>query len=246
MFTKEHFIWIGMCVVFVASLTYISVKYKFSFKKSAAIMAVISFVSEMSKIFTHMVYVNGSDASDGMVIEAESLPFHLCSMMIFAFFRLPFMKNRQLKQFLCNFIAPTGFFGAVLAILMATSGTSFTNPEVYQCFIYHAGMLWFCLYLIMAKHVDLGRKTWIINIATLFGIAVIMIWVNGLLQVYDTNFLYVVRPPVEGLPLLNLDNGWYAYFATLVAGGFTGLTLFHLPFMIKEHKNNSIKVKVRS
>ena len=56
----------------------------------------------------------------------------------------------------------------------------------------------------------------------------------GALQAYDTNFLYVVRPPADGLPLLNLDNGWYAYFGALVLCGFVGITAVHLPFVIKE------------
>ncbi len=245
MFTTNHFIWICICITFIMFLNYISQKYNFSFRQSAMVMAVVSFISELSKIFTHMIYVNGNDPSEGMVIEAEALPLHLCSMMIFVFFWLPFEKNRKLKQFLCNFIAPTGFFGAVLAIIMATSGTSFSKAEPYQCFIYHAGMLWFSLHMIKTKQVDLGRKSWITNIMCLFSLAVIMIWVNGALQVYNTNFLYVVRPPAENLPLLNLNNGWYAYFFTLVTGGFTAMTLFHLPFMIKEYKNTHSEIKVR-
>jgi hypothetical protein len=72
--------------------------------------------------------------------------------------------------------------------------------------------------------------------ALLGGMLYLMIWVNSALSVYDTNFWYVVRPPVEGLPLLNLDNGWYAYFLTIQCIGLIALTIVHLPAIIRERK----------
>ena len=42
---------------------------------------------------------------------------------------------------------------------------------------------------------------------------------------------------MEGLPYLNLNKGWYVYFLRLIVLGFTLVTLFQLPFIIKEHKH---------
>jgi hypothetical integral membrane protein (TIGR02206 family) len=236
MFSQEHFIWMGICVLFIAVLSYVSIKYKFSFKTAAFIMAAISLASEISKILSHMTYVNGENAADGMVIEASSLPFHLCSLLIFAYFYFPFAKNEKLKKFLLGLVVPIGLIGATLAIVMATSGVDFAKVYAYQCFIYHSGMIWFSIYLIACKAVDLGLKVWVRNLISLFATCIVMIWVNGLLQAYDTNFWFVVRPPRDGLPLLNLDNGWYAYFFTIVGLGFVLVSLVHLPFIIKERK----------
>ncbi len=238
MFSSEHFTWIALCSILITVMTVLSVKMKFSFKISAIIMALISLVSEGSKIISNMQYVNGENPNDGMVIDAGALPFHLCSILIFAFFYLPFSKNEKLKNYLTSLVVPVSLIGATLAILMATSGTDFTKPEPYQCFVYHAGMIWFSLYLMFTKQVDLGLKAWIRNLVSLFSLAIVMIWVNGLLQVYDTNFLYVVRPPVENLPILNLNNGWFVYFLTIIACGFLGITLVHLPYIIKEKKKS--------
>ncbi len=237
MFTTEHFVWLAICAVIISVLTFLSVKLKFSFRTSAFIMAGVALCSELSKILTHMEYVNGKDASEGMAIDPEALPFHLCSILIFAFFYLPFAKNEKLKNFILSFSFPISIIGSLLALLMATSGTDFTTPEVYQCFIYHSAMLWFALYLALTKQVYLGFKAWRTNIITLFSLAFIMIWVNGALSEYNTNFFYVVRPPVEGLPILNLNNGWYFYFGTVIVCGLVGVTLVHLPSMIKERRN---------
>ncbi len=236
MFTTEHFIWIGICVIFISVLSYFSLRFKFSFRTSALIMAGISLASEVCKILTHMEFVNGEDATEGMVLEAGALPFHLCSLLIFAFFYLPFAKNERLKNYIVSLMVPVGIIGSLLAILMATSGTAFDEPYAYQCFIYHAGMTWFAIYLIATKQVNLGKKAWLVNLASLFSLAVGMIWLNSILQTYDTNFWYVVRPPVENLPVLNLNHGWYAYFGTLILLGFVGVTAVHLPFMIRERK----------
>ncbi len=234
MFTTAHFIWLAICIAFIAVLTILSVRLKFSFRTAACIMAIVSALSELSKIFSHMESVNGNDPMEGMVIEPTALPLHLCSLLIFVFFYLPFAKNEKIKKFLVSLFVPVGLIGALLAILMATSGVKFDAPEPYQCFIYHATMIWFALYAVITKQVDLGWRAWLRNVGTLLALAISMIWVNGALKQYDTNFFYVVRPPVEGLPVLNLNNGWYAYFAIVVGIGFLGVTLVHLPALIGE------------
>lgn len=236
MFTAEHFAWMALCILLILGLTALSQMRKFSFHTAATVMACIALCSEISKIITDMRFVNGVDASAGMVIDAGSLPLHLCSMLIFVFFYLPFCKNEQIRSRLSSFIVPVGIFGSILAILFATSGTDFRTSDAYQCFLYHAGMLWFSLYLLLTKQAPMGVQAWLQNVAAMLCLSVIMIWVNGLLQAYDTNFLYVVRPPLEGLPVLNLNNGWYAYLATIVLSGIAGLTAIHLPFILKEKR----------
>ncbi len=241
MFSAEHFIWMALCAVFVALLTFLSLRFKFSYRTSALIMALVAFVSELSKILSHMEFVNGEDVSDGMVIEAGALPLHLCSLLVFVFLFLPFCQNQKLKAFLNSFIVPIGLIGSLTAILVATSGTDFTKITSYQCFVYHAAMIWFALYLVLTGQADLGIRAWIRNMATLFSLAVLMIWVNGALQAYDTNFFYVVRPPADNLPLLNLDKGWFAYIGGLMLCGLVGVTAVHLPGIIGELKRKGKK-----
>ncbi len=236
MFTTEHFIWLGICAALIAGLILLSRILRFSFRTGSLVMAGVALASEISKILSKMTYVDGESAVEGMVIDPGALPLHLCSLLIFAFFYLPFAKNERIKGFLCSLVVPVGLIGSLLALLMATSGTDFTTTYAYQCFIYHAVMVWYAVFLIMGRHVDLGLRAWLRNMAVLGGMAICMVWINGALQVYDTNFWYVVRPPVEDLPILNLDNGWYAYFGILLLCGLVGLSAIHLPFVIRERR----------
>ena len=91
--------------------------------------------------------------------------------------------------------------------------------------------------MLITKKVDMGVRSYITNMIVLAILTFSMIWVNGAFQNFETNFFFVVRPPASGLPLLNLDHGWYAYFASLVFVGLLLLTALHLPYMIIEAKN---------
>ncbi len=232
MFTTEHFIWMGICAAFIGVLLFVSLKWKFSYKTSARIMAVIALASELCKIFTHIEDAEGG----GGVLEPGALPLHLCSILIFLIFFCALSDNQKWVSRVTSFALPIGIWGGVLAILMATSGTDFLKPYAYQCFLYHAGILWWALYLLFTKQAELGKKAYIQNITVLLVLLFVMIWLNSILSVYDTNFFYVVRPPADGLPLLNLDNGWYAYFLALVGIGFAAVTLVHLPAMLLERR----------
>ena len=99
MFTKEHFIWISICIVIITTLSIISIKKKFSFKLAAFIMAGVSLISELSKIFSHMEFVNGVDVTEGMVLDPGALPFHLCSLLILLSSIYLLQKNQSLKHF---------------------------------------------------------------------------------------------------------------------------------------------------
>lgn len=236
MFTLEWYIWLGICAVFIATLLILSLKLKWNKKTVIGVMCIISLLSELSKIFSHMREVNDEY---GFVILRYCLPFHLCSILIFVYFYLFFGKNEELKEKLLSFTVPIGLFGGFLAMILATSGVDFTAPYAYQCFIYHAGCFYFSLYFIITKQVDLGKKALIRNCISLFVLAIIMIWVNGAFYdegTHNVNFMFLVRPPMEGLPFLNLKHGYIPYFVHLCSLGLFLEFLVSLPYIIKEKK----------
>ena len=232
MFTTNHFIWMGICAVIIGLLLLISLKFKFSCKQASLVMALIAAGSEICKIFTHIEDAPGG----GGVLEPGALPLHLCSILISLVFFCAFSKHETQVSKVASLCVPVGLWGGVLAILMATSGVNFAKPYAYQCFLYHAGLLWWALHLLLTRQVDLGLQAYLRNLKVLGGMLFLMIWVNSALSVYDTNFWFVVRPPADGLPLLNLNNGWLCYFLTLVGIGLFAITITHLPAMMKERK----------
>ena len=237
MFTTNHFIWLALCAAFITGMLFAAKKFKFSFKTATYIVALISFSSELCKILTHIDDVTNSDGEViGGVLSATALPFHLCSLLIFLFFYLAIGKDEKKIETIKSLITPVAILGGTMALLIPTSGVDFTEPYAYQCFVYHAGIMWYAMYLIMTKQVKLGISSYKNNMVILFALLFIMLWVNSALQTYETNFLYIVKPPMENLPILNLNNGWMAYFFTLIAVALTLFTAFHIPFIIKDIK----------
>ena len=231
MFSSEHFIWLGLSAAFVIGMLLFSVK-QLSVKSAGYVMTVISAFSEISKIMGDMT----ESKDGGMHLDPGSLPFHLCSLLLFAVLFITFGKDGKLKQTVIDFLAVAGVLGSLCALLIPTNGTDFAKLGAYQCFVYHAGLMWFALHLIITKKANLGLRTYLRNLIILLALVLAMIYVNSVLSVYGTNFMYLVRPPMENLPYLNLNAGWYAYFLRLVALGVGIITLFHLPFVISERK----------
>ncbi|MCR5423106.1 MAG: TIGR02206 family membrane protein [Bacilli bacterium] len=232
MLTLKHFIWLGICLIFIVGMIILAKKLKFSLKTSSLIMSIICIVSEVSKMMSDMQ----DNVAGGMSLDPRSLPFHLCSLMIFVVFYIFLAPDSKFKQTLINFLAAIGTIGSFMALIIPTNGVEFNEIGPYQCFVYHAGLMWFSIYLIISKNAKLDLKAYVTNISILSFLAFMMIYVNGALSAYGTNFFYVVRPPMDNLPILNLNHGWYVYFVTLLLVGITLMTLFHLPFIIKNRK----------
>ncbi len=238
MFSTNHFIWLGICAAFISGLLVAAKKFKFSFKTATLITAGLSLTSELCKIFTH---IEETKNADGNVIsgflDPGALPFHLCSLLIFVTFYLAFSKNEKRIEVMKSFFVPVAILGGTMALLIPTSGVDFKEPFAYQCFVYHSAIIWYSLYLLCSKQVNLSFCSYKRNMLILSCLVLVMIWINSILSIYNTNFLYLVRPPMENLPILNLNNGWFVYFLSLVSVALTLFTLFHLPFIIKAIKS---------
>lgn len=195
-------------------------------------MTAICAFSEISKMMSDMQ----ANPAGGMSLDPRSLPFHLCSLMLFSVLYITFGREGRARQWVIDFLAVMGTLGSFFALLIPTNGTDFRTIFAYQCFVYHAGLMWFCLYLILSKRAELGGKTLLRNLGILLGLSFLMIYINGALSAYGTNFMYLVRPPMENLPYLNLDDGWYVYLLRLMALGAALVTLFQLPFILRKRK----------
>lgn len=234
MFSTEHFIWMGLCALFIAGLLFLSLKKRLSLKAAGTVMCVICIASETSKMMSDLT----EGIEGGMVLAPSSLPFHLCSLLLFAVFFITLAKDSPARQTIIDFLSVAGIVGSICAILIPTNGTDFADIGAYQCFVYHAGLLWFALYLICAGHAHLGRRAFGRNLLLLLGLVLFNFYTNSILSAYGTNFMYLVRPPMENLPFLNLNHGWFVYFLHLVSLGCIIMLLFHLPFMIREARKN--------
>lgn len=268
MFSPDHFLWMGIVVIVVLLLTFISTKFKWSFKTATTVILVIYILAEVFKIITHVfpaskwlgegATIDNFDASSEMGARyylPKSLPFQLCSSMIFLVFYLRFGKNEERLQTVKNFLVYIFLVAASLAVLLGTclnaNNTanfldSFKDPECgpIQFFLYHGGMIWYGVWLVKNKQVQFGMKQFLTNLAFVGIMVVLAIYINSVLIVYKTNFMFVVAPPAKGIPLLNLNHGWHAYMAHYLFILALVTFLFELPgIIIEKKKKKAIEAK---
>ncbi len=102
MFTTNHFLWMGICAGIVGVLLFLSLRFKYSYKTAARIMACIALASELCKIFTHIEEPEGG----GGVLGPGYLPLHLCSILIFMIFYCALSENQKWIGRITSFCVP--------------------------------------------------------------------------------------------------------------------------------------------
>lgn len=258
----NHFIFLGICIVIVVTSLIIFKKKNVSFNTVLNIMLVIAVLSELIKIGEYIEpYTNEAGKVIGVYFDKEGLPFHLCSIQIIFLFIVRICKEGSFKNKLLAFQYPTAFLGALLALMLATITIEFDRPLAWQYFLYHACLLVYGIYIPMSKVVKIDTKMFINTCVCLIGLFLVSIYINGLIAVPSQDvinsagevigqtegmyvwFFYSTKPPIENLPILNLDNGWFVYILSILAIGIIAVTLVHIPFLVKDYKEYKQKKK---
>ena len=246
MFSIDHFIWIGISLFFAGILLFFSRKFKFSFKTATYVILGIYLISEISKIFYQVL---PTADGNGFYFNPSYLPLQMCSITLFFVIYLAFSKNVKGIEFVKSFVIEMMLIAAPVALLFGTcfnsentahAFDSFKDFEVYQFFLYHSGMVWYGLYLVTTKQVKMGFKPWWQSLIVITILLLTSVWINGILSVYHTNFMFTVTPPVNGIPLINLKHGYAPFLIHyLIAIAFITL-LFQLPSIIKQQRNKKV------
>ena len=206
-----HFIVIGVTIILIV-LTFIFTD-KIKLKNFEKTVFYIGIITEVIKIFSYTLM---NEERLGGYLPKTDLPFHLCSIQIILFAILNFSKNEGLKNTLRGFMIPTCLVGGLAAILIPTVSAKNHIVIFFQYFSYHILIVMFACFLIKTKEVKFTIKDYFNTLKMMGLVGLFAIYINSIL--YDgessINFMYVINPPVDGLPLLNKDHGWLVYIIT--------------------------------
>ncbi len=228
MFSLAHIIWLLVIAAVIAAVLIISQKLGIS---HLTVQRVVFVLLVILKIF-HMSLSMKELPDGGMVINQTQLSFHLCSIMIYANILINVIKNETFVKVTKSFMVPCMLIGAALALLIPTEGVDVTAPRVWQYMLIHGTLVFYGLYLGVVERVDMSFKAYLTNLKLLLAVVMVAFLMNSVLEQYDTNFLFLRKPPMEGLPILNLDHGWFVYFICLACVACLLLLLVHLPFIL--------------
>jgi len=230
MFTVPHFIWLGIIALLIILALILLKKYKVSRNIVGKVSMVIAIIGKL----IHLALSMKESPDGGMVISQSQLDFHLCSIQVYLLIACNLIKDETKVNAIKGFMAPTMAIGALLALLIPTEGVDPSVPRVWQYMIIHANLVFYGFYLMLVEKTDLSVKTYIRNLISFSLFTMIAFTLNSMLEQYKTNFLYLRKPPMDNLPILNLNNGYFAYILTLILIAISLLTIVHLPFMIKK------------
>ena len=232
MFTTGHFIWLGVIAVAIAAAIVLTKKFNVS---QNAVQKTVFYALIVLKLF-HVCLSMKESPDGGFVINQTQLSFHLCSLMIYSVILINVIKNEKFVKMMKSFMVPCMLIGAAMALLIPTEGVDALRPRVWQYMLIHGVLVFYGLYLMIVEKVDLSVKAYLTNLKLLIVVVIFAFLMNSVLEQYNTNFLFLRKPPMEGLPILNLDNGWYVYFISLALVACTLLFAVHIPYIIKNRK----------
>jgi len=212
-FTIPHFTFLVVlwsAAVFLA--IFLTRKFGFS-QKVVWVCMLLALLSEIEKIFFFI-----ADTGNGFRLPAEFLPFNLCSLQIFFITALALSHNPRKMTILISFMYPALVGGGIMGSVVPSFVFDYhglLDFATYRFFIYHAMLIFLGLYLYMSKPIEFSIKSFGYGFLILGMIFIFAVWINGFFGWNpETNFCYFVRPPAEGLPLINMNNGWGVYVFT--------------------------------
>ena len=238
MFSLAHIIWLLVIAIAITVLLILAKKLNVS---HAVVQRIVFIVLVALKIF-HLSLSMKESPFGGLIINQTQLSFHLCSIMIYSVILINVVKNEKIVKTVKSFMVPCMLIGAAMALLIPTEGVNIATPRVWQYMLIHGVLVFYGLYLALIERIDMSFKAYLTNLKLLLLVTILAFLMNSVLEQYDTNFMFLRVPPMEGLPILNLNNGWYVYFISLAAVACLLLLLVHLPFIIcgaiKKNINN--------
>lgn len=228
MFSSGHFIWLGSIAVVITLVLMLIKKKRIS---QSVVQKSVFYLLVLLKLF-HMSLSMKETVGGGFVLNQTQLSFHLCSLMIYAVILINVVKNQTFVKILKSFMVPAMLIGASMSLLIPTEGVDPSKLRVWQYMLIHGVLVFYGLYLMLLERVELSLRTYFSNLKILIAITMLAFLMNSVLEQYNTNFLFLCEPPMAGLPLLNLDHGWFVYFITLALIACVLIFLVHLPFVI--------------
>jgi len=238
MFSVRHIITMVLCIGLIVGLFYLTKKWEF--KKKIKYAMIVGILSEIVKI---LFYIVANEDKYGGYLPKNDLPFQLCSIQILLLCILNYSKNEGLNRSILSFMLPCSLIGGSAAILIPTSSSLTTVVIGLQYNIFHSVIIVFALHILTSKELNLTIKDYFSCLKMILVVMFFAIYINSIC--YDgnqtVNFMYVVNPPVSGLPILNKNHGWLVYFISYGIIVLTAITLCYIKPII-----NAVKEKINN
>ena len=161
------------------------------------------------------------------------LPFHLCSVLVFASAYMLLTRNYKVYEF-SYFL---GIAGAVQALLTPDAGLyGYPHFRFFQIIISHGAIVTAAIYMTFVE----GYRPYLSSLKRVFlWTNMYMIVVFILNQILGSNYLFIAHKP-ETASLIDVLGPWPWYILSLEAIGAVMCLLLYLPFAISDMRKKRV------
>ena len=245
LFSVPHIIFLAVLWPAAAILAFVLSKKIGYSKKLIWILAFLGLLCEIEKILFFV-----EETAGGYRLPAEHIPINMCPFQIFFIFALAMAESPQKCKTIICYMYPSmvggGFIGMLIPSVVVLGLHGLSDLATYRYFFFHAMLIFSGLYLYLSKPIQYSIKSYGTALAFVSMIVMLGIWINAFFGWDPTvNFWFLVRPPADNLPILNLNHGWPAYVLQLIWICTLLFTLCYLPVIIRETPELIKKIRKR-
>ena len=254
MFSIQHFIWLGICVVMFICAILLYRKKRPNLNTVLDICIVVCVLSEITKVLSVLEMVPSADGTlMRPYLPLNHLPLHMCSIDILLIYYARHTSNPVNREKVLAYLYPTCLYGSLLALAMPSIFTTsisvdqaFTHPMAYQFFIYHTMIGSLSAFIVMSKEIRWELQHYFDAIKYLFimGFASIYVnsifasptYLNGELISVDfwPNFFFTYNNPLN-IPMTRMSH-WYIYMVIIIVLALVLTWICFYPLIRKNKK----------
>ena len=258
MFTWQHIIWLGICLIMIAALLYCYQRRRPPLQKVLTSALILAMASEIVKILCAIEMVPSANG-DMMLpyLPLEYVPLHFCRIQIIVIALARFTDSRKLRETLLAFAYPCCTVGAFFALMIPTVFTAdvpvdkaFVSPAAYQYFLFHAMLVALGIIIARSDEIHWERRHIKLALLVVYGMGFASIYINsmfasptyvdGKLQHVDywTNFFFTYQNPLN-IHITELWQ-WVLYIGILAVLVAVAVFASYLPVL---HRQKTIDEK---
>ena len=264
LFSPGHLIWLALSACLIVGGIIACLRIRPSMTRILTVCFGLALLSETVKVLSviQIVPIVSPVVEGGQLVyqpagsftpymEADHMPFELCSFQIPLIGIARFAKSERLRQRVLALIYPTAMIGAFLGLVLAymvrdytSTLAMFTDPHAYQYFLYHSMLITLGAYIAISPESGVGFSSWKDALIMLIPFDVASFYLNSLLATpvyvnnelagisHATNFFSSYINPL-GIPITEKWQ-WMVYLVIRIVLTLTLITLFFLPLKRKK------------
>ena len=210
---------------------FLAKKYGFS-KKVIWVYAVIGLICEIERMLFFLEETTGG----GYRLPPNHLPLNTCPLMVIFMFILALSEFPHKKRNMIAYMYPMLVGGGFIGFLIPSAAVDYhglIEVATYRYFFFHAMTISFGFYVFMSKPFEFTMRDYGMGLFLSGFMLLVGVWLNAFFG-WDpeVNQMFVVRPPLPGLPLLNMRFGWPGYILNMMGIGLFLISLCYLPVII--------------